>query len=191
MNARNRGYLAGLLALLLTFVMVHSVGFCDNKSRLDSIKGWLKKGPKQTGIEYSSDKRAVEAMLQALRLREEELQKREMELEVSRKSLLELQEQLKEQMETIKKAQAEVKQLLSKADAEKQERLDSLISLYGTMNAQSAASALLELNDKDPELVAAVFQALNKKRAAIILDSITEKSPATAAEITMRIGRNR
>ena len=182
---------AGILLIVFMIFLIQSAGVCGSENSVDSIKKWLRKGPKPTGTMYSSDKRAVESMLEALRLREEELLKKEQELAAERKSLEELQERLKQQMASIKEAKDAVEELLKRAETQKQVRLDSLVSLYGTMNSQSAASALLELYKKDPPLVALVFQSLNKKRAAIILDAITAKSPSIAAEITMRVGRYR
>ncbi len=186
-----RSSCAGILLIFFIIFLTQSAGVCRSENSMDSIKKWLRKSPKQTGVKYSSDKRAVQSMLEALRLRKEEVLRKEQEIKVSHKSLMELQEQLKEQMTAIKEVEDAVKDLLKKAEAEKQGRLDSLVSLYGTMNSQNAASALLELYKKDAPLVSAIFQSLNKKRAAIILDAITAKSPSTTAEITMHIGRSR
>ena len=110
---------------------------------------------------------------------------------MARKSLEELEQRLKKQMAAIQKLQEETRQLLAQAEAKKQMRIDSLVSLYGTMSSQNAAAALLALFKKDEALVAAVFNALDKKRAAAILDAVTASSPTVAAEITRRIGRYR
>lgn len=178
----------GLLIVLAALALL-SASTCSGQNSVEGFKKWLRKGPEPTEARYSSDKRAVESMLEALQLRQEELLKKEQEIETARKSLEELQERLKQQMASIKEMKDAVEELLKKAEAQKQERIDGLVSLYGTMNAQNAASALLELFAKDPSLVSAIFQALDKKRAATILDAITATSPSVAAEITMRVGK--
>ncbi|MBN2209344.1 MAG: hypothetical protein JW759_08625 [Candidatus Coatesbacteria bacterium] len=179
------GLLVGLVALALL-----SASTCSGQNSVEGFKKWLLKGPAEpTEVRYSSDKRAVESMLEALQLRQEEVLKKEQEVETARQSLEELQERLKQQMASIKEMKDAVEELLKRAEAHKQERMDSLVSLYGTMNAQNAASALLELFTKDPSLVSAIFQALDKKRAATILDAITVTSPSVAADITMRVGK--
>ncbi|HUT03948.1 MAG TPA: hypothetical protein VM163_08680 [bacterium] len=182
-----------LVVLIVSLLMLfESASVCgDTRPGVDKIKQWLQRGPKPTGATSSADKRAVESMLETLRLRQEDLNKREQELAEARKSLEQLGAQLKKQMASIKQIKASAEELLTKLEAKKQERIDSLVSLYGTMNAQNAASALLEVFKKDPSLVAALFQALNKKRAAIILDGITATSPEVAAEITMWVGKYR
>ncbi len=185
------GLSLGVLLIVLVVLLLQSATVCSGQNSMDSIKKWLRKSPKPTGARYSSDKRAVESMLEALRLREDELLKKEQEIQAERKSLEELQERLKQQMASIKEMKDAVEGLLKRAEAQKQERIDSLVSLYGTMNAQNAASALLALFKEDPSLVGVVFRFLDKKRAAIILDAITATSPSIAAEITMRVARYR
>jgi len=178
-----------IISLLMLF---QSTSVCGStKPGVDKIKQWLHRGPKLTGATTSADKRAVESMLETLRLRQDELNRKEQELAEARKSLEELKTRLKKQMASIKEIRDSAEELLSKLEGKKQERIDSLVSLYGTMNAQNAASALLEVFKKDPSLVAALLQAMNKKRAAIILDGITAKSPDVAAEITVRVGKYR
>jgi len=180
----------GLLIVLAALALL-SASVCSGQNSVEGLKKWLHKGPAEpTEAKYSSDKRAVESMLEALRLRQEELLKKEQEIETARKSLEELQERLKQQMASIKEMKDAAEELLKKAEAQKQERIDGLVSLYGTMNAQNAASALVELFAKDPSLVSAIFQALDKKRAASILDAITATSPSVAADITMRVGKS-
>ncbi len=179
-----------IISLLMLFQGTSVCG--DTKPGVDKIKQWLQKGrPKPTGVTSSADKRAVESMLETLRLRQEELDNKEQELAEARKSLDQLRAQLTKQMASIKEIKQSAEDLLTKLEAKKQERIDSLVSLYGTMNAQNAASALLEVFKKDPSLVATLFQAMNKKRAAIILDGITATSPEVTAEITMRVGKYR
>jgi len=185
------GLSLGVLLIALVILLLQSATVCSGQNSMDSFKEWLRKSPKPTGSRFSSDKRAVESMLEALRLREEDLSKKEQEIDAARKSLEELRERLKQQMASIKEMKAAVEELLKRAEAQKQERIDSLVSLYGTMNSQNAALALLELFKKDSSLVARIFQSLNKKRAAIILDAITATSPSIAAEITLRVGRYR
>jgi flagellar motility protein MotE (MotC chaperone) len=178
----------GLLIVLAALALL-SASICSGQNSVEGLKKWLHKSPQPTEARYSPDKRAVESMLEALQLRQEELLKKEQEMETARKSLEELQERLKQQMASIKEMKDAVEELLKKAESQKQERIDGLVSLYGTMNSQNAASALLELFAKDPSLVSAIFQALDKKRAATILDAITATSPSVAAEITMRVGK--
>lgn len=187
----NQGVWIGLSALALLVALslsLHRPAVCGVGE--DGLKRLLQIAPKQS-MSFSSDKRVVESMLETLRIREEELARREQELEASRLSLHELEQRLKEQMATIKKIKEETESLLKQAEAEKQTKIDSLVALYGTMNSQNSAAALLELFKEDKALVAAVFEALNKRRAASILDAITVASPKVAAEITMLIGRHR
>ena len=157
----------------------------------DALKKWLPKLSKENTTQYTTDKRIIEKMLAELKLREEEISRKEQELEAARKSLEELEASLRERMSEIRKLQEDTKQLLKKAEAEKEVRISSLVALCGTMTSQNAALMLLELFKKDKELVTAVFVSLDKKRAASILDEITTSSPQTAAEITRRVGRQR
>ena len=180
-----------VLLIVVVVILLQSAAVGGGQNSVDGFKEWLRKSPKPTGVKYSSDKRAVESMLEALRLRQEELLEKEQEIEAARKSLEELQERLKKQMASIKEMKDAADELLKKAKSQQQERIDSLVSLYGTMNPQNAAAALMELFKKDQSLVATIFRSLNKKRAGIILDAITATSPSVSAEITMRVGRYR
>lgn len=178
----------GLFASALIVSIALSLPGPKTCSGQEALKKWLPKLPKRR---YVSDKHVVESLVESLKLRKRELARKEQELIAARRSLEELQQRLKAMMAKMQEQQDKIKALLKKAEAQKQARIDNLVSVYGTMNAKSAATALIELFKHDRLLVSTLIRSLDRRRAAAILDAITASSPEVAAEITRRVGRYR
>lgn len=121
----------------------------------------------------------LENKRQELELKEAEIAKRESELKEGEKELLNRENEIVKREE---KLSAEEKRLaeLSKEYTASDANITKFSQIYSKMDADSAAAALKEIN---ADVIARIFEQMEDKRIANILNSLSQTNPEKVKEI--------
>ncbi|GMU93105.1 MAG: hypothetical protein AMXMBFR4_21630 [Candidatus Hydrogenedentota bacterium] len=124
-------------------------------------------------------------LARALKEREEELNVREARLKAEEERLEQARAQLDELRASLENLIADATSTADKADAERQQRLESVAQSLGTMKAPQAAQAI---EDWPPEDAAQLLQLIDERARGKILDSLTPDRAAAFLRAMREVG---
>lgn len=129
-------------------------------------------------------------LLTALAERRRQLDAREAELD-TREGLLQVAEsRVNSRIVRLEALQTEIQALLGQLDESRQGEIDALVSTYESLEPESAAIILREMDGTDPETVLLVtrdLQARSARKFAAIVGEMADIDPAFAASLTSRL----
>jgi flagellar motility protein MotE (MotC chaperone) len=121
----------------------------------------------------------LENKRQELELKEAEIAKRESELKEGEKSLLNREKEIIAREEKITADEERLKDVSKKYEASDQ-NITKFSQIYSRMDADSAATAMSQI---DAEVIAQIFEQMEDKRIANILNSLSRTAPEKVKEV--------
>lgn len=103
-----------------------------------------------------------------LNQREQKLQKRELQLNI-------LQDEVDKKLEQLEQLRLQLEEMLAEKDAQEQERVNQLSSMYNRMEPARAAEIFLEL---DTELVVGILGGMKARSAGAVLENMEGEKAA-------------
>lgn len=147
-------------------------------------------GPGDPGLVMTDPTVSQGQLLTALAERRRALDAREAELD-TREGLIQVAERrVESRIARLNALQGEIQTLLGELDESRQDEINALVDTYASLEPDSAAVILRQMDETDPEtvlLVSRELQAESPRRFAAVVGEMADLDPVFAASLTSRL----
>lgn len=146
-------------------------------------------GSDMTRLGAEQAKETYVALIEELTTRRASLDERAERLAERERQFVVFREELEAERERIEKVREEIAAERTALEEMRSPSFEQLLKAYGGMDAENAASALVELYDKDRMVVVDLLLGLKARQAGATLDALAATNPQVAADLSFEIWR--